>query len=159
MDAEAAARWSILLAETGRSVAGAMRAGALLIAQRRLLEARATLAPVDGAEADDACASTFGRPSAEPRTEPAMVEAFLEILRTCQEVDDAIDGADAGGDAPARVAGGQRGRVRDRAIAIGRTPIAHAGGVRAVGRRSSRSRSRVLDTGVVAAARRSRPGG
>ena len=28
------------------------------------------------------------RQAVEPRTEPAMVEAFVEILRSCQEVDD-----------------------------------------------------------------------
>ena len=52
VDAEAAARWSILLAIAGDQSPARCALARSLIAQRRLLEARATLAPVDGSEAD-----------------------------------------------------------------------------------------------------------
>jgi DNA-binding NtrC family response regulator len=88
IDAEAAARWGILLAASGAEQSSARCALArCLIDQRRMLEARATLAPVEGVEADGLRAQIL-HGVAEVRTEPAMVEAFLEILRICQELED-----------------------------------------------------------------------
>jgi DNA-binding NtrC family response regulator len=87
VDAEAAARWGILLSGPGDQSPARCALARSLVAQRRLLEARATLAPVQGPEAD-ALRAHIQQTVAEPRTEPAMVESFLEILRTCQEADD-----------------------------------------------------------------------
>ena len=54
VDAEAAARWGILLAASGAEQSSARCALArCLIDQRRMLEARATIAPVEGVEAGD----------------------------------------------------------------------------------------------------------
>jgi DNA-binding NtrC family response regulator len=86
VDAEAAARWSILLSEGDQAPARCALARSL-IGQRRLFEARATLAPIETREAADLRARISEQVS-EPKTEPAMVESFLDILRTCQESDD-----------------------------------------------------------------------
>jgi len=86
VDAEAAARWSILLSEGDQAQARCALARSL-IGQRRLFEARATLAPIETHEAAELRARISEQVS-EPRTEPAMVESFLDILRTCQESDD-----------------------------------------------------------------------
>jgi DNA-binding NtrC family response regulator len=87
VEAEAAARWSLMLAPPEeRSPARCVLARSL-IGQRRLLEARAMLAPIEGGEAA-ALRDHIRQVTAEPRTEPAMVDAFLEILRTCQEVEE-----------------------------------------------------------------------
>ena len=89
VDAEASARWSMLLAETEDDQSSARcELARCLISQRRWLEARAILMPLEGGEAQ-ALREHIGRFSIEARTEPAMVEAFLEILRICQDVDDA----------------------------------------------------------------------
>jgi DNA-binding NtrC family response regulator len=86
VDAEASARWSLLLSPpTGQAPARCALARSLL-AQRRPLEARAALATVEGPEASvlrEQIAESGSR-----RAEPAMTDAFLEILRTCQESDD-----------------------------------------------------------------------
>jgi hypothetical protein len=87
VDAEAAARWSILLSDAGDQSPARCALARSLIGQRRLLEARATLAPIDDGEAA-ALRARISRDVAEPRIEPAMVESFLEILRTCQESED-----------------------------------------------------------------------
>jgi DNA-binding NtrC family response regulator len=87
VDAEAAARWSLLLSGPDDQPPARCALARTLIAQRRLLEARATLAPLVGAEADALRAGLLEAAS-DARAEPAMVEAFLDILRTCQEVDD-----------------------------------------------------------------------
>jgi len=88
VDAEATARWSILLAASSAEQSTARCALArCLIDQRRMLEARAALAPVDGIEAQ-ALREQILRGADEVRTEPAMVEAFLDILRICQEWED-----------------------------------------------------------------------
>jgi len=90
VDAEAAARWSILLTDPGPAHTTARCALArCLIAQRRLLEARAALISAEGAEADDLRRQILAGP-ADTRSEPAMVETFMEILRACQEVDDGV---------------------------------------------------------------------
>ena len=88
VDAEASARWSVLLADTdGEHVSARCQLARCLITQRRWLEARAMLIQVEGIEAE-ALREEIGRFAIEARTEPAMVEAFLEILRICQEVED-----------------------------------------------------------------------
>lgn len=90
VDAEAAARWGVLLTDPGPAHTTARCALArCLIAQRRLLEARAALIPAEGAEADDLRRQILAGP-ADARSEPAMVETFMEILRACQEVDDGV---------------------------------------------------------------------
>ena len=88
VDAEASARWGMLMAETeGDQASARCELARCLIAQRRWLEARAILLQVDSGEAQ-ALREHILRFSIQPRTEPAMVEAFLEILRICQDVDD-----------------------------------------------------------------------
>ena len=87
VEAEAAARWSILLSDAGDQSPARCALARSLIGQRRLLEARATLAPIDDGEAA-ALRERIRQDVAEPRIEPAMVESFLEILRTCQESED-----------------------------------------------------------------------
>lgn len=90
VDAEAAARWGVLLTDPGPAHTSARCALArCLIAQRRLLEARAALLQADGAEADDLRRQILAGP-ADARSDPAMVETFMEILRACQEVDDGV---------------------------------------------------------------------
>ncbi len=87
VEAEASARWGVLLTVPGPEHTAARCALArCLIAQRRLLEARAALLTVDGEEADDLRAQMLAAPT--DIAEPAMVETFLEVLRVCQEVDD-----------------------------------------------------------------------
>jgi DNA-binding NtrC family response regulator len=86
VDAEALARWSMLLSESdGDRASARCELARCLIAQRRWLEARSVLAPVDTIEAET-LREHIGR-GAIGRTEPAMVEAFLDILRICQEVE------------------------------------------------------------------------
>jgi len=88
VDAEATARWAVMLTVSGPAHATARCALArCLIAQRRLLEARAALLGVDGEEADDLRAQIVAGP-AETVSEPAMVDTFMDILRACQEVED-----------------------------------------------------------------------
>jgi DNA-binding NtrC family response regulator len=87
--AEAMARWSILLSDDGGQAAARCALARSLIGQRRLLEARAALAPIDSSEAA-VLRTHIAQHVAEPRTEPAMIESFLEILRTCQDCDDPV---------------------------------------------------------------------
>lgn len=145
VDSEAAARWSLLLeAPSDPSIARCALARAL-IEQRRLLEARAALAPIHNAEAD-ALRLHIQQAVAEPRTEPAMVDAFLEILRTCQEVEDpstalsriAIRLSDS------LAASGVAFVIRDRDRPHA---IAHAGGI-TPSPSHLETASRVLDTGI-----------
>jgi len=89
VEAEAAARWSLLLSAQADQSPGRCALARSLIGQRRLLEARAALAPLETSEAL-LLRDHIKQVSAEPKTEPAMVESFLDILRTCQESDDAI---------------------------------------------------------------------
>ena len=87
--AEASARWSVMLAETDSDrTAARCELARCLISQRRWLEARAVLMASEGSEVQ-ALRDQIGQFAVEGRTEPAMVEAFLEILRICQDVDDA----------------------------------------------------------------------
>ena len=87
-DAEAAARWGVLLTTGPEQAAARCALARCLIAQRRLLEARAALLSVSTAEAEE-LRNQIVRDAYEPKTEPAMVQAFLDVLRLCQEVDDA----------------------------------------------------------------------
>jgi DNA-binding NtrC family response regulator len=85
VEAEAAARWSVLLSAPGEMHASAQCALAhCLIAQRRLLEARAVLLQVEGEQADRLRAEILSAGN-EPRSGPAMAEAFLDVLRICQD--------------------------------------------------------------------------
>lgn len=88
IDAEATARWSVLLTVPGPEHTAARCALArCLIAQRRLLEARAALLTADSDEAAELRSQILAGP-ADPCNEPAIVETFLDILRACQDVDD-----------------------------------------------------------------------
>jgi DNA-binding NtrC family response regulator len=88
VDAEAVARWSMLLSDSEDDRAAARRELArCLISQRRWLEARSILSPVEGLEAHQ-LREQIGRAAIE-RSEPAMADAFVEILRICQDVEDA----------------------------------------------------------------------
>ena len=88
IEAEATARWGVLLTVPGPEHTAARCALArCLIAQRRLLEARAALLNADSDEAADLRSQILVGP-ADARNEPAMVETFLDILRACQDVDD-----------------------------------------------------------------------
>ena len=87
-DAEAAARWGVLLTTGPEQVAARCVLARCLIAQHRLLEARASLLAVDTAEGHDLRMEILHDVCREPRVEPAMVRVFLEVLRTCQESGD-----------------------------------------------------------------------
>jgi DNA-binding NtrC family response regulator len=87
LDAEAAARWGLLLANDIDQSAAKCALARCLVEQHRLLEARAALLAVETAEADELRAQ-IARDTSEPRTEPAMVRAFLDLLRVCQEIED-----------------------------------------------------------------------
>jgi DNA-binding NtrC family response regulator len=87
-DAEAAARWGILLADSDEDDQSAKcELARCLLSQHRLLEARAVVLPLDGVEART-LRDQVSRAATPSRTEPAMVESFLEILRICQDVED-----------------------------------------------------------------------
>lgn len=87
VDAEAAARWSLLLGEDADPTAARCSLAHSLIDQRRHLEARATVATIESDEAD-VLRARLQRSADEQRSEPAMVDAFLDVLRTCQEVEE-----------------------------------------------------------------------
>jgi DNA-binding NtrC family response regulator len=87
VDAEAAARWSMLLSDSEDDRAAARcELARCLISQRRWLEARSILSPVEGIEAHQ-LREHIGR-AAIAHAEPATADAFLEILRICQDVED-----------------------------------------------------------------------
>lgn len=89
VDAEAVARWSMLLSDSEDERAAARcELARCLISQRRWLEARSVLASLEGVDAH-ALREHIGRAAIE-RAEPAMADAFLEILRICQDVEDPI---------------------------------------------------------------------
>ena len=146
VDAEAVARWSMLLSdsEDDRAVARCELARCL-ISQRRLLEARSVLAPMAGAEADQ-LREHIAR-SAGERAEPAMADAFLEILRICQEVEEPVAAltrvamrlADMLG--AGRVAFVLRDRDRPHAVAFAGSRVPIAAELSLAGE--------VLDTGVM----------
>lgn len=87
VDAEAAARWSLLLVENPDPSPAQCALAHSLIDQRRLLEARAAVASIDPEAGRELRARLHGQ-ATEPRAEPAMVDALLDVLRICQEVDD-----------------------------------------------------------------------
>lgn len=86
VDAEAAARWSLLLADEDASSARC-ELTRTLIGQRRWLEARAALAPIASPEAD-ALRTQIQQQVSELRIEPAIVDAVIDILHLCQELED-----------------------------------------------------------------------
>jgi DNA-binding NtrC family response regulator len=87
VDSEAAARWSLLLADESDPSRARCALAHSLIDQRRLFEARATVAAIESGEGD-ALRARIHSAAGEMRNEPAMVEAFLDVLRTCQEIDE-----------------------------------------------------------------------
>ena len=118
-----------------------------LIAQRRLLEARAALIAAEGDEADDLRAQILAGPGRDRGPSRRWWRPFLEILRVCQEVDDGelTLGARVGADprAAGRVDGGVRRAGTASIRCRSRTP--------ARPRRGSDQleiASRVLDTGL-----------
>ena len=72
VEAEAAARWSMLLASPDEQSPARCALSRSLIAQRRMLEARATLAPVSSTEGDS-LRSHILQNAAQPRTEPKWI--------------------------------------------------------------------------------------
>ena len=146
VDAEAAARWSLLLDDTGDQSAARCVLARSLVGQRRLFEARATLAPIDTGEAV-ALRDQIGRQASAPGIEPAIVESFLDILRTCQESDEPST-------ALARVAMRLNHSLGATAVAFVIADrdrphaIAHAGAF-APSTAHLEIASRVLDTGIV----------
>jgi DNA-binding NtrC family response regulator len=147
VDAEAVARWSLLLENEEQQPSARCALARSLMSQRRLLEARAALAPIVTAEAD-ALRSEISLTVTEPRTEPAMIEAFLEILRTCQDAEDASA-------ALTQIASRLHGLLAASAVAfmIGARDrphaIAYAGVVPSAGSHLEVI-SRVVDTGIAA---------
>jgi DNA-binding NtrC family response regulator len=88
VDAEATARWGILLSDTdGDRTAARCQLARCLMAQRRWLEARSLLSEVDTSEAHE-LRERISRAAIDARVEPAMVDSFLDILRLFQELDD-----------------------------------------------------------------------
>jgi DNA-binding NtrC family response regulator len=87
-DAEASARWAILLSPPGAVRSHAQCALArCLMRQHRTLEARAALASIAGDEAE-ALRHELAAAELAARPQPDMTESFLEILRVCQEIED-----------------------------------------------------------------------
>jgi DNA-binding NtrC family response regulator len=86
-DAEAAARWSVLLTSNVADQArGKCALARCLITQRRLLEARAALLQVDGEEADRLRAEIVAAGQERP-AESSLVDSFLDVLKICQEIE------------------------------------------------------------------------
>lgn len=144
VDAEAASRWSLLLSTDDQSSSRCALARSL-IGQRRLLEARAALAPVTGSAAE-ALRAQIGQQASHRRIEPALVDAFLDILKICQEGDDLVPALTriAAKLVDALAASVVAIVIRDRARP---TTIAHAGpSVPAAAQLQSALRA--LDTGV-----------
>ena len=87
IDAEAAARWSLLLSTEDARAARCALARAL-IAQRRPLEAKGALHETTGGDADALRAEiAVGKPA--PRIDPSLAGTFVDILCACQDADDA----------------------------------------------------------------------
>jgi two-component system response regulator AtoC len=91
-DAEACARWGILLSPSGSAQIDAHCALArCLIRQHRTLEARAAIAQIPSEKAEEIrrdLARSESMPHASASAEPGMAESFLQILRICQEIED-----------------------------------------------------------------------
>lgn len=146
IDAEATARWSLMLSDSDAEQASARcQLARCLMAQRRWLEARSILAAVDTDEAQG-LREQITRVAIEGRIEPATIESFLHILRLFQEVDD-----------PSLALSRAAARVQD-ALAASRVAfvirhadrphaVAHAGGNVPSGEELSVARD-VLDTGL-----------
>ena len=120
-EAEASARWCMVLAPPGSRQADARCALARsLLAQGRALEARAILLQVEGAEADVLRAEMLavGHDPRAPATAPALTEAFLDVLGICQDLED-----------PASALGRVTGVLRDRVSASSVAMVAFDRGV------------------------------
>ena len=145
VEAEAAARWSLLLSAPIDQSPGRCALARSLIGQRRLLEARAAIAPVETHEAV-LLREHIRQTSSAPKTEPAMVESFLQILRTCQESEEAITALTRVSSCLTHALGAT---VVAFAIADRHRPhaIAHAGAF-APSIAQLEAASRVLDTGI-----------
>ena len=146
VDAEATARWSMLLSDSDRDHAAARcELARCLVAQRRWLEARSVLSDVEGVEAHG-LREHISRAALDARIEPAMVESFLEILRLFQELDDPslalsrLTGRLNGTLAASRVAIVIRSNDRPHAIAHAGAPIPSSEELMLAGE--------VLDTGI-----------
>jgi DNA-binding NtrC family response regulator len=88
IDAEATARWSLMLCDTDtEQVSARCQLARCLMAQRRWLEARSILAAVDTDEAQD-LREQITRVAVDARVEPATIDSVLNILRLFQDVDD-----------------------------------------------------------------------
>ena len=129
IDAEAAARWGILLSDRDADQAsGRCELARCLIAQRRWLEARSVLSAVDSVEAHG-LREHISRAALESRIEPVMIESFLDILRLFQDIDEpsvALSRAAARLSttlAAGRVAFVIRGHDRPHAIACAGAPV------------------------------------
>ncbi len=146
-EAEALARWSILLSMPGGATQddGRCALARCLFDQRRILEARAAILHLDHAEADELRAE-MSRTTHEPLAEPALVEAFVGVLRICQDVEEPEL-------ALLRVAGALRERLSASTVAFttidGGTArvMTHAGAPLSSAEGLALAR-RVLDTGV-----------
>ena len=145
-ESEAVARWSILLAASGPAqVAGRVALARCLVDQRRLLEARAAILNLHGDEAD-AVRAEMGRQGQEPLAEPGFVDAFLHVLRICQDIEEPEI-------ALARVASAIRDRVSAACVAFvdrergALRVIGHAGAPLPIAHDLGLA-LRVLDTGV-----------
>lgn len=146
VDAEATARWGLLLADSDHEhTTSRCELARCLIAQRRWLEARSVLAHVDTVEAHG-LREHIGRAAIEARGEPAMIDAFLEILRICQDVGDPsltlsrVAGRLNDMLAASRVAFAIRNRDQPHAIAFAGAGVPSAAELTVA--------SEVLDTGV-----------
>ena len=86
VDAEAAARWSLLLAPEHAPAARCALARAL-IAQHRPLEAKGALDTTPGHDAD-ALRAAIAAGTPGPRIDASLAGTFVDILRACQDADD-----------------------------------------------------------------------
>jgi DNA-binding NtrC family response regulator len=97
---EAAARWAVMLADSAEvRAAGRCALARCLLNQDRLLEARAAMASLDGADAAGLAApwvadlvsglrADLAAREQRPRQEWAIVDDVLNVLRICQDIED-----------------------------------------------------------------------
>lgn len=144
VDAEAAARWSLLLSTDDDAAARCALARSLL-AQRRPLEAKGALDSITGGDAD-ALRAAIAVGASSPRFDASLASTCVEILRACQEADDSTTALSRVADLLRRTLActtvGFVMRDRDRAHVI-----AHAGACPPAGSRLPAA-LRALDTAV-----------
>lgn len=133
VDAEAAARWGILLSDTDHDrISARCQLARCMMAQRRWLEARSILADVDTTEGKE-LRERINRAAIDARVEPAMLDSFLDILRLFQDLDDPalalsrVAGRVADTLAASRAAFVIRDHDRPHAIAYAGAPVPAAG--------------------------------